>query len=258
LNVDDQHSEPTTEAVARAAQTLAVTVSLVEALARLRTQRAHDRADAAEQAAATVRATEALHHDAARLTWTPALDDYTLRRLSATELLQAWAAAQPYRNAEPTATQAADRIENRLREVHPEAMAVYDDALWRGQPADRAMAAATDHLRGEFGFDPAGTPLRFAAAADAEARAAAAGRADDPRSTRVDEGTQSRQLAAGHHASADSLHARALADLACPTPIEQAMRTAPKAAEAMLALPPAPPVKAITAVPHSRKPVATR
>src|SRR3954452_18306234 len=151
--MDDQHSEPTTDAVARAAQTLAVTVSLVEALARLRAQRAHDRADAADRAAASARATEALRHDTSCLTWTPALNDYTLRRLSATELLQAWSAAQAYRSGDPTAAQAVERVEDRLRAVHPEAMAAYDDTLRQGQPADVAMAAACHQLRGEFGLD---------------------------------------------------------------------------------------------------------
>jgi len=192
---------------------------------------------------------QALRHDTARLTWTPALNDYALRRLAATELLQAWSAAQPYRTGDPTAAQAAERAEARLRDVHPEAMTAYDDALRQGQLPDRAMATASHHLRGEFGLDPPGTALRFAAAADAEDRAEAAGRADDPRSPRVNEATQSKQLAAGHQGSADSVRARALADLALPTPIEQAMRTAPRAAKAMLALPPAPTRRAITAVP---------
>jgi hypothetical protein len=247
--MQEQQTEPTTDAMAHAAQTLAVTFSVIEAIARLRAQRANDRAGAAERAWSAARATEALQHTSARLTWTPALEDPMLRRLSATELLHAWSPAIEYRHADPTAAQAADHIEERLRVLHPEAMAVYQDQLGRGQSADVAMAQACRFLRGEFGLDPAGTPLRFDAAVNAKSRGNAATSPDDPATPHTDEATQGQHMAAAGKGAADAFRARALADLSLPVPIDEAMATAPRAARTMLALPPAVTRRAITAVP---------
>ena len=235
----NEHSEPTSDALARAAQTLAVSISVVEALARARGQRAHDRADDAERALVGARATEALNHSTARLTWTPAFDDHTLRRLSATEMLQAWEAADQYRNLDSSAARAAELIEQRLRGVHPEAMAVYDDALDQGRTAADAMQQAKQRFRGEFGLEPPGAALGFGQSAE-DLRHASAARADDPTTANIDEGAWSQVTAHQYYASAAAAQARALTDLAMPSSIEQAMTTAPQAAKRMRALPAAP------------------
>ena len=236
----NEHSELTSDALARAAQTLAVSISVVEALARARAQRAHDRADDAERALVGARATEALNHSTARLTWTPAFDDHTLRRLSATEMLQAWEAADQYRNLDPSAARAAELIEQRLRGVHPEAMAVYDDALDQGRTAADAMQQAKQRFRGEFGLEPPGATLRLGQSTDDLRHAYSATRTDDPTTALVDEGTWSQVSARRYFASAAAAQARALTDLAMPVSIEQAMTTAPQAAKRMRALPAAP------------------
>jgi len=101
-HVMDDHTEPTTDALARAAQALAVTVSIGEALARLHAQRTHDRADAADRAAAAARTEQALRHEQARLVWAPALDDRHLVRMAATELLHARDRARGCQHVDPT------------------------------------------------------------------------------------------------------------------------------------------------------------
>lgn len=157
----DDYSEPTSDALARAAQALAVTLSVGEALARLHAHRAYERAEAADRQARADRADTALRAQQARLVWAPALDDQHLVRLSASELLTAWQTAHAWQDADPTAQLAAQRIQARLREVHPEAMAAYDDAVRAGATVDQALDTALPHFRGEYGLDPVGTPILF-------------------------------------------------------------------------------------------------
>ena len=170
----DDHTEPTTDALARAAQALAVTVSIGEALARLHAQRTHERAAAADRAAAAAGTEQALHREQARLVWAPTLDDRHLVRMAATELLHARDHARGYQHADPTARVAVDRIEQRLRDVHPEAMALYDTAIRDGLGADHALRQALPHFRGEFGLDPVDTPIHYRLGVDAEHLADAA------------------------------------------------------------------------------------
>lgn len=236
----EDHSEPTSDALARAAQTLAVAISVVEALARVRAQRVHDTADDDERASAAVRATDDLRHGTARLTWAQAFDDHALRRLSASEMLQVWTAADQYRGIDPTAGQAADLVERRLRVVHPEAMSFYDGCIARGLTSADAMQQAAQHFRGEFGLGPLGAPLQFGQSAEDLRRAYSSEKADDPTTLLVDEATWTQATARRYYASAAAAEARALTDLAMPVAIEHAMTTAPQAAKRMLALPAAP------------------
>ena len=245
----DDHTEPTTDALARAAQALAVTVSIGEALARLHAQRTHERAAAADRAAAAAGTEQALHREQARLVWAPTLDDRHLVRMAATELLHARDHARGYQHADPTARVAVDRIEQRLRDVHPEAMALYDTAIRDGLGADHALRQALPHFRGEFGLDPADTPLHYRLADGADHSAETANRAGDPTTPHVDEATTGQRQAAQLTAGSAAERARALTVLAFPVAMPEAMATAPKAAKAMLALP-APPVRRqLTATP---------
>ncbi len=101
-----------------------------------------------------------------------------------------------------------------------------------------AMQQGIECFRGEFGFDAPGSRLYFSDSAEALRHASAAGRQDDPGTVFVDEGTSSQQSARAYCAVA--AEARALAELAMPVAIHEAMATAPQAAKRMLALPPAP------------------
>jgi hypothetical protein len=70
-------------------------------------------------------------HDAARSEWAPALDPKWLRQADLLDTARAWGAAMPYadRNVpwyEPSAATAMRKCEDRLRDLHPYAMARYD------------------------------------------------------------------------------------------------------------------------------------
>ena len=155
----EDHTDPTADGAARVAQLAAMTISVGEALARLRAHRLQEHAIADERDAAAARAQQQLAHATVRFAFTPALDDGWLRSATTSELLGVWAAAASVAAQDPLAYRAGDRVEQRLRRLHPEAMSVYDSALADGEDPGRAMSRATAWLRGEYGLDPVGTPL---------------------------------------------------------------------------------------------------
>ena len=138
---DDQHSDPSTEGAARAAQIAAMTSGVVEALARLRTQLAAERTQNDEQAAAAARAERLADHAAARVRWTPALEEGWLRGADTADVARAWGAARPWSDTDPDAAQVTYRCEARLRALHPEAMRRFDELRQRGG-AEEAMRQA--------------------------------------------------------------------------------------------------------------------
>ena len=136
-----QHDSPETEGVARAAQLAAMSITVLEALARLHAQRIAERAQDDERAASAARAQRLVDHASARVAWTPAHDDEWLRRAPTGDLARAWAAATPW--ATTDAHDAAARLERRLHELHPDAMAAYHHARAAGaEPAEAMQQAA--------------------------------------------------------------------------------------------------------------------
>ena len=85
---------------------------------------------------------------AARTSWAPGLDPDWLRQASLFQAAQAWGAAMPYADRavpwyEPAAAAAMRRCEDRLRELHPHAMARYDRLRSEGaEPFDAMREAA--------------------------------------------------------------------------------------------------------------------
>jgi hypothetical protein len=145
--MEPQSHEPTSEAGARAAQLAAMSLSVAEALARLRAQhvidqnlRRHQRAERQRAAARTARAT-------ARRTWAPSLTRRWLRAADSHTLLTAWSAAWPWATVDPMAAAATTRIEQRLHELHPEAMRRYHQARAGGARHDAAMRDASTAFR---------------------------------------------------------------------------------------------------------------
>jgi len=132
------HDAPTADGVARAAQMAAMSITVLEALARLRAQRLAERATDDERMASAARAQRLVDHASARVAWTPAHDDDWLRRASTGELTRAWAAATPWGDTDFDAQQAAQRVERRWHMLHPDAMATYHQA--RAEGADPAQA----------------------------------------------------------------------------------------------------------------------
>jgi hypothetical protein len=245
--MSEQHPDPGGEAAARVAQLAAMTVSVGEALARLRAQRTIARADDDRRDQAALRAFARVDAARAGLVYRQALSPSWVRGADTTQLLTAWHCAGPYREHDPTANLAADRVEQRLRQLHPEAMAVYDGVELRGLPPDYRMQQASRLLRGPYGLDPIGTPIAAAERAHAADNLAA----PDLQSTRtVDERTTARADAAGHAGRAAALDG-GLTGNAFPVPIHEAMRTAPAAAHrAVRAITAGPVPKQLTATPH--------
>jgi hypothetical protein len=142
--VTDASHEPASDAAARAAQVAAMTLSVAEALARLRAQHLFEQRIRQRQLAAAHRASQAAARTAARQIWTPAMNRSWLRNAPTPDLLAAWSAAQPWTYTDPLARLATTRLEQRLLERHPEAMRRYQQARADGHhPAVAMRDAAT-------------------------------------------------------------------------------------------------------------------
>jgi hypothetical protein len=136
------HDAPELEGAARVAQFLAMSVTVVEAMARLRAQREIERAAATGRAAAAERAERIAEHASARVGWTPAHDDAWLHQANSGELAHAWTAAAMWADTDVDAREAVQRIERRLHRLHPEGMAAYDEARTAGATPPEAMRQA--------------------------------------------------------------------------------------------------------------------
>ena len=117
----NQYPDPESEAATRAAQIAAVSIALVEAIARLREERAALRMSEQDRGAVAMRAVRLTDHAAATATWAPAA---------------AWA------ERDAGAGRALAAVEQRLTTTHPTAMSSYRAALANGSPPAIAMQAA--------------------------------------------------------------------------------------------------------------------
>lgn len=134
------HDAPELEGAARAAQFAAMSVTLLEAVARLRAQRATERADVNERVAAGERAQRIAEHANARVSWTPAHDDAWLRQATNGDLARAWVAAASWADTDVDAHEAAQRLERQLSEV--QAMAAGHEARTDGAEGRKAIRGA--------------------------------------------------------------------------------------------------------------------
>ena len=102
--------------------------------------------------------------DAARAGWAPALDPHWLARAGLPQAARAWGAATPYADRavpwyEPAAATAMRKCEERLRVVHPHAMARYDRLRADGMaPAEAMRETAPLFTRPPRVHDPYFTP----------------------------------------------------------------------------------------------------
>lgn len=140
----DEH--PDRDASATLARHLAVAVQVAEAAIRLR-QHALDRSSiASEHTTAAVRAEQRTRHAADRLTYTPALNSRWVQTASLANLGTAWGAAAGWADADPTAAVATTRIESRLADLAPAAMAEYDRLRAAGADRLDALRAVLPHM----------------------------------------------------------------------------------------------------------------
>jgi hypothetical protein len=144
----ETHPDPFREAMTHGLQRAVQVASLAGTAAQVyvyhqKTQ-ARAAADTDERARRALQAQIRAERDAARAGWSPALDPQWLRNADLHDTAQAWGAAMPYadRNLpwyEPTAAAAMRKSEERLRDLHPFAMARYDRLRAEGVGPAEAM-----------------------------------------------------------------------------------------------------------------------
>jgi len=147
----EQHPDPfrdaMQEAVYRAVQVGSFVGTAAQMYAYHRRAQARIAAERDHQARRALTAEIRAERDADRARWEPGLDPGWLRRASLTEVAGVWGAALPYTDRgvpwyEPAATTAMARCEDRLRGLHPYAMAWYDRLVSEGRAPGEAMRAA--------------------------------------------------------------------------------------------------------------------
>jgi hypothetical protein len=125
------YTEPLEEALSQASQRVAQFASLTGAMAQVVWQRKalHDARQAArddERAVRIIDQQERLIQRQARLGWAPAHDPQWLAHADLLQTGRAWASAASYADTDPAAASALRKCEDRLRRLHPYAMARYD------------------------------------------------------------------------------------------------------------------------------------
>src|SRR6266568_2882959 len=166
--MDDNYPDPFQEAVQHGMQRAIQLGSFALTAAQIYAYRQRTQARAAAERHQTAR--RALNdqiqaeRDAARAGWAPALDPAWLREASLIQAARAWGAAMPYadRDApwyEPAAATALRNSEERLRDLHPYAMAYYDRLRADGLgPAEAMYQAAPLFTRHPHTHDAPSTP----------------------------------------------------------------------------------------------------
>lgn len=158
MDPSGQYPEPFGEALSYSSQRVTQLTSLVAAAGEVAVRLAAARA--ARQAAQDERARRVLdEHERsaraqARTRWAPACD---ARWLAQADLLQAagtWGAAAPWAGTDPAAASAMRKSEERLRTLHPFAMARYDRLRGEGASPLDAMREAAPF----FGLHPHARP----------------------------------------------------------------------------------------------------
>ena len=144
MDTSDVYPDLFGDALSYSSQRLAQLVSLVTAAATVEARRKAQR-----NAAKTIRSERALQelHDQeraayqlARAGWAPAHDPRFLNQADLFQAARAWSAAAAYADADPDADAAARKCEERLRMLHPYAMAWYDRL--RGEGPARSTRCA--------------------------------------------------------------------------------------------------------------------
>jgi hypothetical protein len=146
-----EHPDPFRDAMShamqRAVQVASSAVTGAQAYAYLNRTHARANAERDERARRALDAEHRAERDAARAEWAPALDPRWLRQADLLKTARAWGAAMPYADPsapwhEPAAATAMRACEERLRELHPTAMARYDRLRGEGMGPAQAMREA--------------------------------------------------------------------------------------------------------------------
>jgi hypothetical protein len=125
------YTDPLEDALSHGSQRVAQFASLAGAMAQVVMQRRalHDARKAArndEQATRVLDEQERLLHRQAKLSWASAHDSQWLAQADLLQTGRAWAGAASFADTDPAAASAMRKCEDRLRALHPYAMARYD------------------------------------------------------------------------------------------------------------------------------------
>ena len=167
------YADPLEEALSQASQRVAQFASLTGAMAQVILQRKalHDAKQAArddERAIRVIDEQERLIQRQARLSWAPAHDPQWLAHADLLQTGRAWASAASYADTDPAAASAMRKCEDRLRTLHPYAMARYDRLRGDGvSPLDSMRETAP--LFGRSPHARVGDPAPFRHALGVEA-----------------------------------------------------------------------------------------
>jgi hypothetical protein len=146
MDTPDVYADPLGDALSYSSQRLAQLGSLITAAAtveaRRRAQAQAARAARDERALSALRDQERTAWQLARAGWAPAHDSRWLAQSDLLQTARVWSAAVAYAEADPTAGSAVRRCEERLRALHPYAMAWYDRLRGEGTGAIEAMHMA--------------------------------------------------------------------------------------------------------------------
>jgi len=139
MDRSDVYPDVLGDALSYSSQRLAQLGSLVTAAATMEVRR---RAQASAADAARGQQELRALQDQQRTAWAPAHDARWLAQADLLQAARAWGAATAYADADPAAASAARKCEERLRELHPYAMARYDRLRSEGAGAFEAMRQA--------------------------------------------------------------------------------------------------------------------
>jgi hypothetical protein len=146
MDTSDVYPDVFGDAVSHSSQRLAQLGSLVTAAATMEVRR-RAQADAlqaarGEQELKALREEERVARQAARTRWAPAYDSRWLAQADLLQTVGVWGAAAVDADADPEARAALRKCEERLRVLHPYAMAWYDRLRSEGAGAVEAMREA--------------------------------------------------------------------------------------------------------------------
>ena len=219
MDTSDVYSDLLGDALSSSSQRLAQLVSLVTAAATVEARRKAQR-----NAAKTIRGERALRelqdqeraaYELARAGWAPARDPRFLDQADLLQAARAWSAAAAYGDADPQAADAVRKCEQRLRVLHPYAMAWYDRLRGKGAaPLDAMREALPLFARAPHARpgDPA-AGRRGLAAPDSPGTAAWGSSVDDPGVARAAADSSAiRQAEQRGQQIVQELQARALAE----------------------------------------------
>jgi hypothetical protein len=166
----ETHPDPLAEAmqhgIQRAVQIASAIVTGAQVYIYHKKTQARTVAERNDQARRALNAQARAEQQAHRAQWAPALDHAWLREADLLQAARAWSAAMPYADRavpwyEPAAATAMRKCEERLRELHPYAMAYYDRLRGDGlAPAEAMQQAAPLFARPPRAHDGSSTAPR--------------------------------------------------------------------------------------------------